>query len=218
MRTSLKLALALAATWPPPTASPAPRPTGSHRDRRRRSTSTIRADRAGAVPVARRRLRGLPPRRRQAVRRWPRHADADGHDLLDQHHARSGYRHRCHDYADFERAVRRGIPRRPAAVSGDAVCLVRDRQRYRDQGAVRLLHGLGAAGETGQRRQHDSVAGQHALAAGLVAAAVRTPAQLQPGSGAGCRPAARCRTGGRPGPLRRLPHARPGLPGKGDGR
>jgi hypothetical protein len=124
--------------------------------------------------------------------------------------------------ATTRRLRARGSPRHPTTASR---CIrrcrmpLRDRQRYRDQGAVRLLHGLGAAGETGQRRQHDSVAGQHALAAGLVAAAVRTPAQLQPGSGAGCRPAARCRTGGRPGPLRRLPHAtRPGLPGKGDGR
>ena len=151
------------------------------------------ADRAGPVPVARRRLRGLPYRTgRQAVRRWPRHADADGHDLLDQHHARSADRHRC---LRLRRLRTRGAPwhppRWPAVVSSHAVRLVCDRQRCRGQGAVRLLHGLGAAGETGQRRQHHPLAGQHALAIGLVAAAVRAPTQLQPGSEAGCRPAAR---------------------------
>ncbi len=107
-----------------------------------------------------------------------------------QHHAGHRNRHRHLHAAGFRP---RGAPRRrqgrPPLVSGDALSVLRQADRRRRAGAVRLLHARGAAGPPGQPAERNSRLSQPALAAGDLEHTVHRRHRLHR------RPATRMRSG-----------------------
>ena len=119
--------------------------------RRRRRRPTARARRTRRVSRESG-LRRVPHRAaRHAVRRRPEDGHADGRDLYDQHHARSGDGHRRLYRSRLRQRVAQGCREgRSQPVSGDAVPVVREAEGRRREGAVRVFHARRRAGEAGE--------------------------------------------------------------------